>query len=99
MNFLAFILRSYHNSCYAQREKTALGTFFVGSKPINTKVSTYTTAIATILFFIVAGFFAVSGNQFGLIAGFGIVILIIIFVLYPRLSSYYKYEKVLARRR
>ena len=41
LSWLFPLLKKYHNACYAQREKTFGGFFFLGSKPINTKVFTY----------------------------------------------------------
>jgi len=90
-----FILRKYHNACYAKREKTAGGYFLVGGKPINTRVYSIMSAIGALIllgFFVLLPIISPASSPFmGFIPLIGL--LLIAAILYTRIASYYKYEK------
>ncbi len=90
--FAPVLLSKYHNACYSQREKTAWGNLFLGNKPINTKFYTY-----LVVFYLILGFFIYFLNIFRPWSLLVAIVLALVF-LYPRLASYYKYEKPLSKK-
>lgn len=101
---LPFILKKFHNACYAQREKVALGFLFLGEKPVNTPVYTAVAIISLLIFLVGSLWFLIprvgSPNiQMGLLI-FGTLFLILSLIIwYPRIISYYKYEKRLPKQK
>ena len=99
---IPFILRKYHNACYAQREKTAGGFIFLGPKPVNTNVFTAMGIFFSIFFFLI---FAIALLNIPGSASLSLLIFLIIAIVvfaiffYPRVASYYKYEKALPHKK
>lgn len=94
-----FIVKKYHNACYAQREKSVAGFFLVGAKPLNSTISTIKTIVGVVAAFLVAVVFLISEamgifNVVKLVVAF-VIIVFALDLIYVRLKSYYTYEKAL----
>ncbi len=102
--FIPFILKKYHNICYAKQEKTLKGIAFLGPKPVNSAGYKFIAIfyISVVLMFVVF-LIAIpdSFQQIIQIYGIDFLTFLLIAILFSMLMISYplmisrKYEKIL----